>query len=350
MSIIEIICNPLWSVVEQMSISKLHPGGSWRYIQAVVIQPLSEEQVDTYLAMLGTPVAALRKALKINPTLAALATTPLILQTLILTYQGTTVRQLYQTETALQQTIWKTYVERMIARKGDSEHYPLDHTITWLSWLARLMRGRNQTIFYLEGLQPDVLPQKYYILHKWSIRLFVGLVAGCLFGLLAGLVAGWLVGLTVGLVAGWLVGLTAGLFSEVISGREGEQLTRRELLTPNEGIQRSLKRGLSLCLIIGLLAGIAVGLISGLIRGLAFGLEVGLISGLLAGLIGGLSGGLATALEHYTLRFWLWQLGLFPWNAVSFLENATARNLLQRVGGGYSFIHRLLLDYFADIE
>src|SRR6266446_1844028 len=30
---------------------------------------------------------------------------------------------------------------------------------------------------------------------------------------------------------------------------------------------------------------------------------------------------------------------LFPWKAVPFLEDATARVLLRRVGGGYSFAH-----------
>jgi hypothetical protein len=32
------------------------------------------------------------------------------------------------------------------------------------------------------------------------------------------------------------------------------------------------------------------------------------------------------------------------------LEDATARILLRRVGGGYSFIHRLLLDYFVNVN
>jgi hypothetical protein len=29
----------------------------------------------------------------------------------------------------------------------------------WLSWLVRQMRAHNQTIFYLEHLQPDWLPE-----------------------------------------------------------------------------------------------------------------------------------------------------------------------------------------------
>ncbi len=67
--------------------------------------------------------------------------------------------------------------------------------------------------------------------------------------------------------------------------------------------------------------------------------------GLLAWVV---SGGLAV-LRHYVIRFLLARSHTFPWHAPRFLEEATARILLRRVGGGYSFPHRLLLDYFADL-
>lgn len=65
---------------------------------AVVVHPLSREQVESYLASLGKPLAALRTALKKNPLLQTLATTPLLLQVLIITYHGTLVRELPQKE------------------------------------------------------------------------------------------------------------------------------------------------------------------------------------------------------------------------------------------------------------
>ena len=64
----------------------------------------------------------------------------------------------------------------------------------------------------------------------------------------------------------------------------------------------------------------------------------------------GLAGGLGATMQHYTLRFWLWRTHYFPWKAVPFPEDATTRILLRQVGGGYSFIHRLLLDHFADLN
>ena len=72
--------------------------------------------------------------------------------------------------------------------------------------------------------------------------------------------------------------------------------------------------------------------------------------GLRFGLGGVLFIGLAAAVQHYILRFWLSCTHTFPWKAVPFLEDATARILLRRVGGGYSFTHRLLLDHFVDLD
>jgi len=62
-----------------------------------------------------------------------------------------------------------------------------------------------------------------------------------------------------------------------------------------------------------------------------------------------LSGG-PTILRHYLNRWLLARSHRFPWRAQAFLDDVTARILLQRVGGGYRFIHRRLLDYFADLD
>lgn len=129
----------------------------------------------------------------------------------------------------------------------------------------------------------------------------------------------------------------------LLDGFSTKQLTERLKLSPNEGIRRSVKNGLLFGLLFGL-----VGLLAGLVTAQLFGLLFGLVGGLLFGLYFGLYTVLGAALEHYTLRFWLWRTHVFPWKAVPFLDDATARILLRRVGGGYNFAHRLLLDYFAD--
>jgi hypothetical protein len=39
-----------------------------------------------------------------------------------------------------------------------------------------------------------------------------------------------------------------------------------------------------------------------------------------------------------------------PWRYSRFLDYAAERILLRKVGGGYIFVHRLLLEYFASLD
>jgi hypothetical protein len=52
----------------------------------------------------------------------------------------------------------------------------------------------------------------------------------------------------------------------------------------------------------------------------------------------------------YTLRFMLWRQGHMPSNYARFLDHCVDLIFLRRVGGGYIFIHRYLLEYFAALE
>ena len=80
---------------------------------------------------------------------------------------------------------------------------------------------------------------------------------------------------------------------------------------------------------------------------LVTGLTVGLIVGLISGLIIGLNRGGSAVIKHYALRLSLWLNGQTPFNLVGFLDHCTNLILLNKVGGGYIFIHRMLLEYFA---
>ena len=45
-----------------------------------------------------------------------------------------------------------------------------------------------------------------------------------------------------------------------------------------------------------------------------------------------------------------WRAGSIPWNYPRFLDYAAERILLRKVGGGYIFVHRLLLEYFTSLD
>ena len=125
-----------------------------------------------------------------------------------------------------------------------------------------------------------------------------------------------------------------------------------ELTTiPNEGIKRSLITGFKR----GLGWAVVSWVIGGLFCLLVFKMEnwffLGMILGLTVGLPMGAFRGVMASLRHYTLRFLLYLYGYTPWNISAFLNYAVDElNLMQRVGGGYIFIHRMLLEHFAAME
>jgi hypothetical protein len=326
------------------------------------------------------------------------------------TYQDTSVRKLSGKEAGLRTQIWTNYVQRMITRKGNEKRYPSHVTTTWLKWLAQEMRSRNKTVFFLEELQPDWLSHRQTILYRLSAGFLFGL-GMVLFAELVWMLVFWLpFWFSTGVAGHPLVGLVGtlpmvlseavfcGLFFSLrpiqlsethtwswaelwprllftlsfgmgggavllfskrhMTKISGEQLTERVSHSPNDGLRRSAKNGIRGGLLLIPFAGICNGLFAlllaetrfGIGRGLTFGLLEVIFSGGTLGAALGLVLGLGAFFQHYILRFWLGCHGIFPWRAIPFLEDATARMLLRRVGGGYSFTHRLLLDYFADLD
>jgi DNA polymerase III delta prime subunit len=145
-----------------------------------------------------------------------------------------------------------------------------------------------------------------------------------------------------------LMGLVIAMIFGFSQGTEVEQYT-----LPNQGIWRSLKNTIILFLMIGSITGLLVGILQGLhlglARGVAFGIVNGLIFGVLAGLIGAQGSGIA-CIKHFTLRLLLWWYRYTPWNYARFLNEACDRIFLQQVGGGYVFVHRALMEHFAQLQ
>lgn len=130
-------------------------------------------------------------------------------------------------------------------------------------------------------------------------------------------------------------GLLFGLFG----GLSSEGINIEMHLHPNQGIHNSGWTALRVGSVVGVFFGLLAGLLLGPLFGLVGGVGIGFLSGLLLG------GG--DYLKHYILRNILCLNGSLPWHTVRFLEEATERILLQRIGGGYRFIHPLFQEYFA---
>jgi eukaryotic-like serine/threonine-protein kinase len=462
---------------------------------AIVLQPLTLTQIDAYLARAGGQLESVRVVLQADPTLQELIDTPLMLNIMALAYQGLPVASV-QAHVSLEQRrtlLLAAYVERMFQRRGMDMPYTSQQTLHWLAGLARMLAQRCQTVFYIEGMQPEWMltptQGRYYAA---GVGLIIGLVSGLVWGIASGVIAGLLLGIFAGLLLGGAVGLTSGVTAGLLFGlavdtsavQRGSRrglwqilgnallvgasvglsggvaaelgfglsnrmlhgllagltsalvfgliigtladptrieivetirwswtkakaglwrsllygliigltfglagkligwpglelagglgaaltttlatiftagLTAGEIETrtrPNQGIRRSAGNALRLALGWGLGAGLITGVIGGLVTtsvlgptsGLLAGVALTLYGGLLAGLAQGLLYGGLACIQHIVLRLVLYRAGSIPWNYADFLDYTVGRLFLRKVGGGYVFVHRLLLDFFA---
>ncbi len=395
--------------------------------QAIVLQPLSLEQIDQYLESMGPRLAGLRAALQNDMTLRELAESPLMLSMMTLAYyrMPENVALSLGSRKMGRTLLFDVYVERMARYRGGESLYEPEQTVQWLGWLAQKMSQFNQTIFFLENLQPNWLPREQQRQFASAMRtrlagvfVLVGLLAGLvglfvsdwralLAGLGAGLVAGgllaffrlllvwarvswfrietvetlnwrWLralLGGGLGLVGGgllggllWLAGrgleppisggwvillALIGLISQTVAhALERDEMKMRT--TPGQGFVRSAQNGR----LVGIMTGVGTAVLLGLgwlitnwanmpVTGATFwpfAVGISLYLGISAGLA---YGGLA-ALQQRQLSRVLAQQQLAPADYIHFLDYAAERNLLRKVGGGYMFVHLLLLDYFRE--
>jgi hypothetical protein len=194
-----------------------------------------------------------------------------------------------------------------------------------------------------------------------AIGFTVALSSMFIFGVISSLFHGFTYGVAFGLIEGLIVGLVVGSTIVLIGGLDGwssNMLDEHTLMRPNQGIWYSARNSLLAGLVGGSVGGFVSGCLSTLVYALVgrlvfapiLGTGFGLVFGLTFAIIFGLYYGGRACIEHSVLQLLLQRAGCIPWNYSCFLDYATDRILLRRVGGGYMFIHRLLLDHFAGAE
>ncbi len=161
---------------------------------AVSILPLTDSQINAYLEQTGEQVKALRQALEEDDELHNLARQPLMLNIFTLAYQGARTSDVPTGETreSMRHAIFARYVERMLRRREQSKRWKSEQMIHWLTFLAKRMRGHDQTVFFVENLQPTWLSNKpHQRLYLALVRALLGAFFGAIFlGLLGGFIAG----------------------------------------------------------------------------------------------------------------------------------------------------------------
>ncbi|MEW6496939.1 MAG: NACHT domain-containing protein [Cyanobacteriota bacterium] len=372
---------------------------------ALFIQSLTLEQVHHYLKSTGSELTALNTALKADTTLQELAKSPLMLSIMTFAYQGMSVTDLPEMNLEeRRQHLFDNYIQRMFNRRGANRQYSQSQSLHWLIWLAQRLSEQSQTVFLIERIQPNWLSKTWqrqiyglsivltFILSGSLIGMLIfplnrmlllltatGLIFWLIFGihrikpienlkwswknarknLIRGVIFGSLWGLIIkvpydllnnplplsvfdadfinSLLRGLVFGLSMGLTFGLIRGLTSPSIETRTI--PNQGIRQSAKNAVVFSLIGFLVACGAAALLQWKILywGI-FGLSFGLVAG----------GGEA-CIKHFILRLILYLGGYIPWNYARFLDWATERIFLQKVGGGYIFVHRLLLEHFAQM-
>lgn len=406
---------------------------------AVYLRSLTPIQIQQYLNSLSGDLTGLKSLLKEDAALQELAQSPLMLNIMVLAYQGIGAEDLDETLVVEERRrqLFNAYIERMFKRRSLDQTYSEAEAIGWLSWLAKQMLQQSQSVFLIEHLQPSWLQTRSQrrnyrigtvlsgilmgvpfgiitggmtngIMDGWRSGAIKGLMNALIFGLAFGLVAGlskldidtvetlkwsWreakrslLIGFKNGMPLGLAAGLVFGIISElapqvtpgqvsrqvgsgmflgmiggVISGVVGALIyglthgLRGSVIetktVPNQGIWRTLlSAGIG-----GLIGGVIDAIVITTVYSLLLGWRIGLIYGLSYGFFGGMIvgfifGGGQACFKHFVLRFILYRDRYIPWNYSRFLDHVAGRVFLQKVGGGYLFVHRLLLEHFAQMR
>lgn len=201
------------------------------------------------------------------------------------------------------------------------------------------------------GLRSQIKPTE---IMRWSS--WAKIKRGATIGLVSGLIGGPLVA-----VASYFIGSLNGEFIEglnmaariavafLLGGMAVSSfdiVPIEERSDPNQGIHRSAYNALLSATVYGLCGGIAAGFIvqtqgSPFLNGMAIGI--------IPFFIGALQGGDA-CIQHVALRLVLWFNRVLPLSLIPFLDYCDGQIILRKVGGGYMFIHRLLLEYFVSLE
>jgi MFS family permease len=397
---------------------------------ALLVQPLTDPQVEGYLDKWGEPLTGLRKALRSDRVMRELLRTPFLLSVAVRVYEGLPAADFRTGGGSLEDCrtrLLAAFVEHTLDRKPSQRTYESQDTVRWLAYIARALGQSLETIYHVEFVDDSWLPET-----RLLTVLVVSLSTGILSGITVGLLMDLLFGIWSGLAVGAFSGLTTAYLTMFIRRYIGTSLPHFESKDHRKELARRLGRWggstLVAILLFGILGGI-FGLILGAIVGaatsvsilgtLAEGGAIGSTSGALIalpvitalvpmvtdvgprdrkelrerptgadlhdtvwfscalavafgvpaiwafGVAYGTAGFVLGAMIAFTagyqysgsalLSYWLTRLllvrsGLTPPRQVAFLDFAVTRMLLYKVGGGYMFAHRLLLEYFAQLK
>jgi len=149
--------------------------------------------------------------------------------------------------------------------------------------------------------------------------------------------------LLIGIVLG---AVSSGLTALFFSGLRASPISTA--VRPNEGMRKTFRNALEIGLLIIGTFFLNIFLATAPVSTVSFGITQGVISAIAFGCTGFMIFGGYAILQHVLVRRYLVKRGHIEQNYSKFLDTATSLLLLRKVGSGYIFIHRYLLEYFAE--
>ncbi|QKQ77502.1 signal peptidase I [Nostoc sp. TCL240-02] len=373
---------------------------------AVSLQELTNQQIENYLAELNFEF--LWQDIQGDDSLLALAKSPLLLRMIALAYRNISFADWRRCETSQARLnyLFDAYTERMLNRdlgkRWQYKSYSQRQTKEYLAFLAQILKQEARTEFLIENIQPNWLinenQKKIYSLGLYLTQgAFVGTFLGCIINgiifvlfkqqnflattisIIVGIIFALstyfnyqevkvaspikfslkgiidhtiLVTLIFLGVFGYLMDGWLGLRNTVIIGAisciafytftSEAQITSTGMQTANQGIYQSLKNSILVFIITCFLYTLLW-----VFLGNNYNMMGYVVTSLSLGIFAADCFGLYAVIKHSLLRLILSQGGYIPYNYARFLDYATTRLFLQRIGGRYRFMHDLLREYFA---
>ncbi len=133
-----------------------------RLRQAVCLQSLTPQQIDGALTNKDAELDAVLTAMHRDPDLQELAICPFILGLLLKIARNARLNAVLSSGSleARRQHLFASYIESTLYRRKQVTQYPPDQTLSWLAWLAQRLATSHQSVFYLDHIQFDWLPQE----------------------------------------------------------------------------------------------------------------------------------------------------------------------------------------------
>ncbi|NJN88846.1 MAG: NACHT domain-containing protein, partial [Leptolyngbyaceae cyanobacterium SL_7_1] len=251
--------------------------------RAIYLRSLLPAQIEYYLNCLNDNLTGLKQLLETDVALQELARSPLILNIMVLAYEGMDCQQCPQVSGEThRQRLFNTYIERMLKRRSVETPYSSTQTLRYLSWLAQQLVRSSQTIFLIEWIDYTWLRTSW---QRWSYIILSSVIVGFAFGAVIALSFGFgqdwlLIGLSVwaiysltNLLTTWLT-IAAGLIQFGTNQRRVQRLVG------------SLVTGLWVGLLFGIVAVVVQNFKAGWLVGGWTALAVGVMEWWVGGVVG----------------------------------------------------------------